>query len=117
MAMALPTCQNNISEVKISIISLIHNKLWTHHIICVNELFCQTVSNCHAWALWKLGISHLKLFELVNVYVPRNNVEKLHVPTKNVEKVYVPKKNIERVYVPTKNIEKVYVPTKNIEKV
>ena len=38
-----------------------------------------------------------KLFELVNVYVPRNNIEKLYVPTKNVEKVYVPTKNIEKV--------------------
>ena len=65
---------------------MIHNKSRTHHIICVNELFCKTISNCHAWALWKLGISHLGVIELANVYVPRKNIEKLYVPTKNIEK-------------------------------
>ena len=85
--MALPTCPNNLSEVKISIISKNHNKSRTHHIICVNELFCKTISNCHPWALRKLGISHLRVIELANVFVPRKNIEKLYVPTKNVEKV------------------------------
>ena len=75
---------------------MINNKSRTHHIICVNELFCKTISNCDSWALWKLGISHLRVIELANVYVPRKNIEKLYVPTKNIEKVkYVPTKNIE----------------------